>query len=149
MLEIADHKQKNKRNQNLQYTENFANFTTILASLETREYEMFKQNLAIRIFHNIRFADSLNYNGPVVVITDNTKLKEYLSYSTTLGYVIGSTLSILETKMLNYEEIIAIIDEIKVKKAIAKQIPLPKILPIVIGLISNNNKEKAANILMF
>ncbi|RIA84771.1 hypothetical protein C1645_831811 [Glomus cerebriforme] len=181
MLEIADHEQKNKGNQNLQYTENFANFTTILASLGTRGYEMFKQNLAGRTLRNIRlhnaqsddavinteicyenmvrfkrFADSLNYNGPVAVMTDNTKLKERLSYSTTLGCVIVSTLSTLETKVSNYEEIIAIIDEIKVKKAIAKQvrvyllqIPLPKIPPIVIGLIPNNNKEKAADILMY
>jgi len=54
MLEIADHKQKNKGNQNLWYTENFTNFTTILASLGTRGYELFKQNLAGRTLRNIR-----------------------------------------------------------------------------------------------
>ncbi len=54
MLEIADREQKNKGNQNLRYTENFANFTTILASLGTRGYEMFKQNLAGRTLRNIR-----------------------------------------------------------------------------------------------
>src|ERR1051326_1515589 len=37
MLEIADREQKNKGNQNLQYTVNFANFTTILSSLGMRE----------------------------------------------------------------------------------------------------------------
>ncbi|GBC52657.2 hypothetical protein GLOIN_2v1787768 [Rhizophagus irregularis DAOM 181602=DAOM 197198] len=181
MLEIANREQNNKGNQNLQYTENFANFTTILASLGTRGYELFKQNLAGRILRNIRlhhaqsddaiintelcyenmvrfkrFADSLNYNGPVAAMTDNTKLKERLSYSATLGCVIGSTLSTSETKASNYKEIIAIIDKIKVKNAIAKQvrvyllqIPLPKIPPIVIGLIPNNNKEKAADILTY
>ena len=69
-----------------------------------------------------RFADSLNYNGPVVVMTDNTKLKEHLSYSSTLGCIIGSILPISETRVSNYEEIITIIDKIKVKKAIAKQV---------------------------
>lgn len=54
MLEIADREQKNKGNQNLRYTENFANFTTILASLGTRGYEVFKQNLAGRTLRNIR-----------------------------------------------------------------------------------------------
>ncbi|CAB4472833.1 unnamed protein product [Rhizophagus irregularis] len=164
MLEIANREQNNKGNQNLQYTENFANFTTILASLGTRGYKLFKQNLAGRTLRNIRlhhaqsddaiintelcyenmvrfkrFADSLNYNGPVAAMTDNTKLKERLSYSATLGCVIGSTLSTSETKASNYKEIIAIIDKIKVKNAIAKQvrvyllqIPLPKIPPIVI-----------------
>ncbi len=69
-----------------------------------------------------KFADSLNYNGPVAAMTDNTKLKECLSYSATLGCIVGSTLSASETKVSNYEEIITIIDKIKVNKAIAKQV---------------------------
>jgi hypothetical protein len=54
MLELVNREQKNKGNQNLQYTKNFANFTTILASLGTRGYELFKQNLAGRTLCNIR-----------------------------------------------------------------------------------------------
>lgn len=69
-----------------------------------------------------KFADSLNYNGPVAAMTDNTKLKESLSYSATLGCVIGSTLPVSETKVSNYEEVITIIDKIKVENAIAKQV---------------------------
>ncbi len=69
-----------------------------------------------------RFADSLNYNGPVAAMTDNTRLKERLSYSATLGCIIGSTLSASETKVSNYEEVITIIDKIKSEKAIAKQV---------------------------
>lgn len=53
MAEIADREQRNKGNQNLKYPENFANFT-ILASLGTRGYEIFKQNLAGQILRNIR-----------------------------------------------------------------------------------------------
>lgn len=48
-----------------------------------------------------RFADSLKYNRPVGVIIDNTKLKEYLNYSATLGCIIRSILPILETKVSN------------------------------------------------
>lgn len=71
-----------------------------------------------------KFADSLNYNGPVATMTDNTKLKESLSYSATLGCVIGSTLSVSETKVSNYEEVITIIDKIKVENTIAKQVQI-------------------------
>jgi len=69
-----------------------------------------------------RFADSLNYSGPVAAMTDNTKLKERLSYSATLGCIVGSTLSDFETKVSNYEDVITIIDKIKAEKAIAKQV---------------------------
>jgi hypothetical protein len=62
-----------------------------------------------------KFSESLNYNGPIAAMTDNTKLKERLSYSATLGCVIGSTLPTSEIKASNYEEIIAIIDKIKAK----------------------------------
>ena len=67
-----------------------------------------------------RFADSLNYKGPVATMTDNMKLKERLSYSATLGCVIGSTLPTSETKVLNCEEVITIINKIKYENAIAK-----------------------------
>ncbi|RGB27122.1 hypothetical protein C1646_769540 [Rhizophagus diaphanus] len=128
MVEIVDCEQRNKGNQNL---ENFANFITILASFETRGYEMFKQNLTGQTLRNIRlhhvqsdksisntdiyyenimrfkkFANSLNYNGPVATIIDNMKLKESLSYSVTLSCVIGSTLPVSKTKVSNYEEVI-------------------------------------------
>lgn len=69
-----------------------------------------------------RYADSLKYNGPVAAMTDNTKLKECLSYSAILGCIIGSTLPISETKVSNYEEVITIIDKIKAENAIAKQV---------------------------
>ena len=69
-----------------------------------------------------RFADSLNYKGPVAAMTDNTKLKERLSYSATLGCVIGSTLPASETKVSNCEEVVTIIDKIKDENAISKQV---------------------------
>jgi hypothetical protein len=82
-----------------------------------------------------RFADSLNYNGPVAAMTDNTKLKERLSYSASLGCIIGSTLPTLETKASNYEEIITIIDRIKDENAIAKQVRIYLLQVFIIIII--------------
>ncbi|PKY61831.1 hypothetical protein RhiirA4_487359 [Rhizophagus irregularis] len=131
----------NSENQNLQYTENFANFTTILVSLRTRGYEVFKQNLA---GHTLRNIIRLHHaqSDEIIVNTElcyENMLKECLSYSAMLGCIIGSTLSNSEIKISNYEEVIAIIDKIKSKKAIAKQIPLPKIPLIVIGRLLDKN----------
>lgn len=84
-----------------------------------------------------RFADSLNYNGPVAIMTDNTKLKERLSYSATLGCVIGSTLSTSETKVSNYEEVISVIDKIKTKNAIAKQVRIYLLQVINFNILNN------------
>jgi hypothetical protein len=71
-----------------------------------------------------KFAILLNYNGSIAIITDNTKLKENLSYSAILGCVIESILPISETKVSNYEKVITIINKIKVENAIAKQVQI-------------------------
>ncbi len=71
-----------------------------------------------------RFVDSLNYNSSVATMINNIKLAECLNYSTTLGCVIGLTLSISEIKVSNYEEIIIIIDKIKKEKTIVKQVKI-------------------------
>lgn len=69
-----------------------------------------------------RLADSIQYNGPVVAMTDNTKLKSRLRYSPTFGCVIGSVFPIEETKIDVYADIPNIINKIKNEKAIAKDI---------------------------
>ena len=43
MLNIADREQKNKGNQNLKYSENFANFTTILVSFGQEDTKCLKR----------------------------------------------------------------------------------------------------------
>ncbi|RGB36636.1 hypothetical protein C1646_757851 [Rhizophagus diaphanus] len=100
-----------------------------------------------------RLIDSVQYNGPVVVMTDNTKLKSYLRYSPTFGYIVGSVLSKEETTINVYSDIPNIINKIKSKKAIAKdvcvyilQIPLPKFPPIVIALIPNKGNDNSKTI---
>jgi len=69
-----------------------------------------------------RLIDSIQYNGPVVAMTDNTKLKSRLRYSPTFGYIIGSIFLVEETKISVYADIPNIISKIKNEKAIAKNI---------------------------
>src|SRR3954470_16234337 len=66
-----------------------------------------------------RLVDSIQYDGPVAAITDNTKLKSRLRYSSTFGCVIGSVFSNEKTKINVYADMIPnIINEIKNEKAI-------------------------------
>jgi len=57
-----------------------------------------------------------------VAMSDNTKLKSSLRYSSQLGCIIGSTLSKEETKINNYNDIPNIIQHIKDKKAIGNYV---------------------------
>ncbi|RHZ80535.1 hypothetical protein Glove_134g157 [Diversispora epigaea] len=97
-----------------------------------------------------RFLDKINYKGPIVTMSDNTKLKPSLRYSSQLGCIVGSILSNEETKIQAYDDIPRIINSIKDKKAIVNyvrvyilQILLPKFSPIIIALIPNNGKDFA------
>ena len=77
-------------------------------------------------FENIarfnRFLDSVNYNGPIAAMTDNTKLKPRLRYSSQMGCIIGSTLSNEETDIKIYSNIPTVINNIKEHNAIAKYV---------------------------
>ncbi|RGB36571.1 hypothetical protein C1646_757962, partial [Rhizophagus diaphanus] len=138
---------KNKGKQNLKYPEEFTSFLVILGGISTRALDLFRQNLeglTIQSIHNPdlcyenaarfkRLIDAINYDGPVVAITDNTKLKPCLRYSSTLGCIVGSVLSNEDTKVNVYNDIPNIINQIKNQNAIAKdvrayvlQVPLPK-----------------------
>lgn len=69
-----------------------------------------------------RLIDSVQYDGPVVAMTDNTKLKSRLRYSPTLGCIVGSVFSKEETTINVYSDIPTIINKIKSEKAIAKDV---------------------------
>ncbi|CAG8855486.1 4145_t:CDS:1, partial [Gigaspora margarita] len=45
-----------------------------------------------------RLADFINYNEPVIAMTDNTKLHPCFSYSANLEYIIGPTFSYDQTQ---------------------------------------------------
>ncbi|PKY60938.1 hypothetical protein RhiirA4_308934, partial [Rhizophagus irregularis] len=102
-----------------------------------------------------RLIDTVNYNGPICAMTDNTKLKPRLRYSPNLGCIIGSTLSNEETTVNIYSnDIPKIINNVKSENGIAKnvrayilQIPLSKFPPIVIALLPNKGADTADSIL--
>jgi len=69
-----------------------------------------------------RLLDTLKYDDLRVTITNNTKLKPRLQYSAQFGCIIGSSLQLEETWVNNYDDIPIIINNIKEKKAIAKDV---------------------------
>jgi hypothetical protein len=69
-----------------------------------------------------RLIDSIKYDGPIAAMTDNTKLKSRLRYSSQLGCIVGSTLPIDDTKIDKYGDIPIIINNIKKENAIAKDV---------------------------
>ncbi|PKC16097.1 hypothetical protein RhiirA5_407408 [Rhizophagus irregularis] len=96
--------------------------------------------LADKAIHGI-FNEKPVFEG-LSAISDNTKLKPAFRYHSGLGCIVGSTLSIKETKINTYKDIPIIINDIKIKKAIANdmrayilQVPLPNFPPVVIGLL--------------
>ncbi|RIB11242.1 hypothetical protein C2G38_2262096 [Gigaspora rosea] len=179
MMQIAQREDHNKGVQNFNYSEDITNFMAVLSSLSPRAYEFFRTNLAGQSLRNIRLlrkkseehildtsiclenmarfkrlADSMNYNGPVIAMTDNTKLRPRLGYSASLGCIVGSTFSLNQARVNDYNEVNTVIQNMVANKAIAKQvrlyllqIPLPKFPPVVIGLIPNNGNETSAQIL--
>ncbi|CAG8472868.1 12759_t:CDS:10, partial [Racocetra persica] len=101
-----------------------------------------------------RFLDSIRYDGPIVAMTDNTKLKPYLRYSSRMGCIIGFTFSNHKTNIKTYDDISVTINKIKENNAIAKyvrvyilQVPLPKFPSVIIALLSNLGSDKTETIL--
>ncbi|CAG8559008.1 22567_t:CDS:2, partial [Gigaspora rosea] len=69
-----------------------------------------------------RLVDTIKYTGPIIAMSDNTKLKERLEFSSLYGYIVGSTLSTELTKVSSYEDIYQIVNTIKSQNAIASQV---------------------------
>ncbi|RHZ84762.1 hypothetical protein Glove_76g17 [Diversispora epigaea] len=175
MCQVIDRKEKGKETQNLQYSEEFTSFLVILGTISPQALDLFCQNLVGRSIQSIRqlrmnlndmltnpdlcfenvarfkrFLDKINYKGPIAAMSDNTKLKPSLRYSSQLGCIIGSTLSQEETKINAYSDIPKVIQLIKDKNGIANyvrvyilQVPLPKFPPVIIALIPNNGRDSA------
>ncbi|RGB43844.1 hypothetical protein C1646_749258 [Rhizophagus diaphanus] len=167
--------------QNFKYNEELTNFLIILGSFSTRALDIFRQNLEGHTIQNIRklrandedtltnstfsfenvakfkrLIDTLNYQGPIAAMSDNTKLKPALRYHSCLGCIVGSTLSIEEIKINAYKDIPIIINDIKIKKAIANdmcayilQVPLPNFPPVVIALIANTGSDNQLTVTNF
>ncbi|CAG8854125.1 3772_t:CDS:1, partial [Gigaspora margarita] len=74
------------------------------------------------IVHFKRFLDTLHYNGPVLAMTNCTKLKARLQYSSSLGCIVGSTLNRNHCKIETYNDIYNKISDIKQKNAVTKYV---------------------------
>ncbi|CAG8553684.1 25038_t:CDS:10, partial [Racocetra persica] len=103
------------------------------------------------VAHFKRLLDTLHYQGPVVAMTDCTKIKVGLQYSSSLGCIVGSTLNQKDCKIETYDNIYNKVSDIKQENAVAKyvrayvlQVPLSKFLPIIVALIltRSDNSEK-------
>ena len=55
-------------------------------------------------------------------MTDNIKLKQRLRYSSNLGYIVGSVLSREETVVDLYNDILRIINKVKLENGMAKNV---------------------------
>ncbi len=64
----------------------------------------------------------MHYEGPISAMTDNTKLKPGLRYSSQFGCIIGSVLDNSETKITDYDQIPQIVNKIKNENAIANNV---------------------------
>src|SRR3954471_19782946 len=69
-----------------------------------------------------RLLDALHYKGPVVAMTDCTKLKAGLQYSLNLGCIVGSTLDRDNCMIETYDDIYDKVSNIKQKNAVAKDV---------------------------
>lgn len=78
------------------------------------------------VYENVaRFAravDSLKWNGPIVAMTDCTKVRSKLTYSQELGCIVGSTMSFEDSHVDIYDDIHQIIKNIREKNEIASQV---------------------------
>ncbi|CAB4436211.1 unnamed protein product [Rhizophagus irregularis] len=176
MLQAAERKEKDKGLQNLKYSDELIDFFTVLGSISLKALELFCQNLAGMTIRTIRrhrstsediinnpdfcyenvarfkrLLDALHYKGPVVAMTDCTKLKAGLQYSSNLGCIVGSTLDRSDCMIETYDDIYDKVSNIKQKNAIAKdvrvyvlQVPLSKFPPVIVAIIPTrgDNAEK-------
>ncbi|GES83162.1 hypothetical protein GLOIN_2v1777971 [Rhizophagus clarus] len=177
MIQIQEKKLQDKKMTGLRYSEYLKQFFCLLSD-SSCEYEIFRQmfaGMSIRsirymranesdiisnpelVYENIlkvvRLTKALNWNGPIVGMTDYTKVQPKLTYSDELGCIVGSTLKLSETSVQTYDDIHKIINNIKQKKAIATQvrvvvlkIPIEKIPPIVIAILPTNRESNATAI---
>ncbi|CAG8455052.1 21251_t:CDS:2 [Dentiscutata erythropus] len=88
-----------------------------------------------------RLADSMNYKGPVIAMTDNTKVYPRLGYFANLGCIIGSVFSLDQTMVNDYNEAESVIQNIISNNAIAKQVRL-YLLQNLLRIIVHSEVEK-------
>ncbi|CAG8781554.1 4269_t:CDS:2, partial [Gigaspora margarita] len=98
------------------------------------------------VAHFKRLLDTLHYKSPILAITDCTKVKSELQFSSSLGCIVGLTLNQNDCIIKTYDDIYDKVSNIKQKNAISKyvrvyalQVPFLKFLSIIVALIPNGN----------
>ena len=75
------------------------------------------------VYENVaRFTRAIDANGPVVAMTDCTKVCAKLTYSQELGCIVGSTMTFEDACVTTYDDIHQIIKDIREKNVIASQV---------------------------
>ncbi|GBB90983.1 hypothetical protein RclHR1_18060003 [Rhizophagus clarus] len=177
MLQIKDIEERGKSKRGLRYSEHLHHFFSLLSD-SSKEYQIFKNLFvgmdlrSIRylrtkdedkltnpnlVYENVaRFAramNALNWNEPVVAMTDCTKVRSKLTYSQKLGCIVRFTMSFEESHVDTYSDIHEIINNIRENNEIASQvrcillkIPITRIPPVVITLLPTKGNDTANEI---
>jgi hypothetical protein len=74
------------------------------------------------IMHFASAASQLGWKGPVVLMSDCTKVRPKAVYSSELGQIVGSVLSNEEVRVNSYDDIHRIMSSIKESRSIATQV---------------------------
>ena len=94
-------------------------------------------------FENItqfaKVANELQWKGPVVLMTDCTKLQPKVVYSQEFDDIMGSILSVNQTKCETYDDIHQTMKKIKEQDAVATQIRV-FLLKVYFLLLFNKSK---------
>ena len=97
-------------------------------------------------FENItqfaKVANELQWKGPVVLMTDCTKLQPKVVYSQEFDDIMGSILSVNQTKCETYDDIHQTMKKIKEQDAVATQIHV-FLLKVCFLLLFNKSKYVA------
>ncbi|CAB5202454.1 unnamed protein product [Rhizophagus irregularis] len=177
MLQIKKKEDSGVSLKGLRYSEHLTHFFSLLSE-SSREYKIFRKTLGGMSIQRIRqirasntelitdsnlvlenitkfacIAKELKWKGPVLLMTDCTKIRPKLVYSQELGYITGSTLSPSEVSISNINDIYTKVRYIYEKNAIATQvrvitlkIPIGKIPPMVIAILPTKGDETAEKI---
>ncbi|GBB97367.1 hypothetical protein RclHR1_02980006 [Rhizophagus clarus] len=167
MVQIQEKKLQDKKMTGLRYAEHLKQFFCLLSE-SSCEYEIFRQmfaGMSIRTIRYMRAKESdiisnpesvyenilkvaqltraLNWNRPIVGMTDCTKIWPKLTYSDKLGCIVESTLKLSEILVETYDDIYKVMNIIKQKNAI---IPMEKIPLLVIAMLPTNGESNAMEI---
>ncbi|CAB4439121.1 unnamed protein product [Rhizophagus irregularis] len=177
MLQIKTKEEAGISMKGLRYFEHLTHFFSLLSE-SSREYEVFRKALggmSIQRICQIRasntelitdpnlvldnvtkfacIAKELKWEGPILLMTDCTKIHSKLVYSQELGYITGSTLPSSEVsvsdindiheKIRNIYENDALVTQVRV---IVFKIPIGKIPPMVIAILPTKGDESAEQI---